>query len=93
MPITVPHPPEWGPLQKVVRPEALGEYMFMGTDINATVDGEKRTLHLYKNSLTRAYLIVDAHSNFLRLKSGSTAYEIITRAAAMERHSGLLPCP
>ncbi|MGF6440328.1 hypothetical protein [Paraburkholderia youngii] len=93
MTIAVPHPPEWGPLEKVVRPESLGEYMFMGIVTDANVDGDIRSVHLYKNRMTRAYLIVDAHDNFLRLKPGTTGFEVIPRAAVMERHSGLLPSP
>lgn len=90
MAMTYPDPPEWAPLIKVLGPAALANYMFMGIDDDALVNGARRTVHLYKNRLTRAYLILDDQGRSVRLTGDTDRYEVEDWTAAAARHAGLL---
>ena len=49
--------PKWGPLELVLKPEWLDQFMFMGSHPHPTKPG--RTLYEYKNGITRRYLRLD----------------------------------
>lgn len=53
--------PHFGPLEVVLKPETLGQFMFMGDHPHPTIPG--RRLYEYKNGITRRYLRLDDEGN------------------------------
>lgn len=49
--------PQWGPLELVLKPSELDQWMFMGKHPHPTAPG--KTLYEYKNGVTRRYLRLD----------------------------------